>query len=329
MNVLLILTVSRGSKAFRGTLLVRFSLRDGPHARVTRLLTTAVQVDNRWVRAPRAEELWAAGCLQAALPGVVVGHHDRNLGAQHDFDLSHAGDVTFGAVEVTAAADSAYVELWKIVDGNMPWQDSGLAGGWKVYVRPGRKARNIKSLRAKLPPALQALEHAGRTVLHRHAPAGDLLHEAMQDLGVTWAYQAPTDFPGSIYVMPDLPADRASTFMADTGDALAAWIDAVMADPDQAHNLRKLAASAAPEKHLFLLVPAIVTTAPMPVTDVLMRGITPTRPPTLPAAVTHLWVTSDWRAGNGFRWDPTDGWLAFANDTTPLPVDQLAGCACS
>src|SRR6266508_4250910 len=237
MNVLLILTVSRGSKAFRGTLLVRFSLRDGPHARVTRLLTTAVQVDNRWVRAPRAEELWAAGCLQAALPGVVVGHHDRNLGAQHDFDLSHAGDVTFGAVEVTAAADSAYVELWKIVDGNMPWQDSGLAGGWKVYVRPGRKARNIKSLRAKLPPALQALEHAGRTVLHRHAPAGDLLHEAMQDLGVTWAYQAPTDFPGSIYVMPDLPADRASTFMADTGDALAAWIDAV--DPDVAAVCRE------------------------------------------------------------------------------------------
>jgi len=26
------------------------------------------------------EELWAAGCLQAALPGVVVGHHDRTCG---------------------------------------------------------------------------------------------------------------------------------------------------------------------------------------------------------------------------------------------------------
>jgi len=60
-----------------------------------------------------------------------------------------------------------------------------------------------------------------------------------------------------------------------------------------------------------------------------MRGIMPTRAPTLPAAVTHLWVMSDWQAGNGFRWSPTDGWLAFANDTTSLPVEQLAGCTCS
>jgi hypothetical protein len=281
------------------------------------------------VKAPRAEELWAAGCLQAALPGVVVGHHDRNLGPQHDFDLSRAGGVTFGAVEVTAAADGVYVESWKIVDSRALWQDSRLAGGWKVYVRPDRKARNVKAIQTKLPPALQALEHAGRTVVHRRAPAGDPLHDTMRQLGVTWAYQAPTNFAGSIYVMPDLPADRAGTFMPDTGDALPTWIDAVVTDPDQDHNLRKLASSGAPEKHLFLLVPGIVTTAPMSVTDVLMRGVTPARPPTLPAAVTHVWVMSDWRAGNGFRWDPTDGWLAFANDATPLAVDQLAGCTCS
>jgi hypothetical protein len=79
-------------------------------------------------------------------------------------------------------------------------------------VRPDRKARNVKSLRAKLPPALQALERAGISVLHRHAQAaGDPLHDTIRGLGVTWAYQARTDFPGSIYVMPDPPADRAST----------------------------------------------------------------------------------------------------------------------
>ena len=281
------------------------------------------------MNAPRPEELWAAGCIRAALANVVVGHHDRNIGPQHDFDLSRAGGTTFGAVEVTAAADSAYVESWKIVDSDARWQDSRLVGGWKVYVLPGRKARNVKALRAKLPPALQTLEHAGRTVVHRRALDGDPLHDTMRQLGVTWAYQAPTSFPGSIYVMPDLPTDRAGTFMADTGDALSAWIDAVVTDPGQEHNLRKLTSSGTPEKHLFLLVPGIVTTAPMSVTDVLMRGVTPTRPPTLPAAVTHVWVMSDWQAGNGFRWDPTEGWLAFPNDATPLTVDQIAECTCS
>lgn len=128
--------------------------------------------------------------------------------------------------------------------------------------------------------------------------------------------------------MPELPIDRAATFMADSGDALPAWVEDFVADPDQAHNLRKLAASPALEKHLFLLIPGIVTTAPMSVTDLLIRGITPTRPPKLPTSVTHVWVMSNWQAGSGFRWDPADGWLAFANDTPPMSLDQLAGCTC-
>lgn len=129
-------------------------------------------------------------------------------------------------------------------------------------------------------------------------------------------------------MMPDLPIDRAATFMAVSGDALPTWIEDVVADPDQAHNLRKLAASPALEKHLFLLVPAIVTTAPMSVTDLLIRGIAPARPPKLPPAVTHVWVMSDWQSGNGFRWDPADGWLAFANDAAPISLDRLTECAC-
>src|SRR5262249_21256090 len=155
---------------------------------------------------------------------------------------------------------------WVIIDGSSPWRDPRLAGGWKVYVRPTRKARNVKSLRKDLPPALQALEQASRTTLPRNSRSGDPLEDALRRLGVVWAYQAPTDFPGSIYVMPDLPLDRAATFTADSGDALPTWIEDIVADPGQEHNLRKLAASSAPERHLFLLVPGIVTTAPMSVT---------------------------------------------------------------
>lgn len=117
---------------------LRFST-DGFNVTTIRLLISPIKVENRLVTAPRAEELWVAGCLQATLSGVVIGHHDRNRGPQYDFDLCHASGVTFGAVEVTAAADSAYVESWIIIDGNSPWQDHRLTGGWKVYVRPTRK----------------------------------------------------------------------------------------------------------------------------------------------------------------------------------------------
>ena len=79
----------------------------------------------------RGDELWVAACVQAALPGVTVGQHDDNtIPSAHDLDLGIGGDRTFGAMEITAAADPELIESWKLLnnrDGR--WIVPELVGG--------------------------------------------------------------------------------------------------------------------------------------------------------------------------------------------------------
>lgn len=58
----------------------------------------------------------------------------------HDFDLVRDGQ-RFAAVEVTAAADAASIELWKLLNGGGRWIQGGLAGGWMVSLIPTSRAR--------------------------------------------------------------------------------------------------------------------------------------------------------------------------------------------
>jgi len=62
-----------------------------------------------------------------------------------------------------------------------------------------------------------------------------------------------------------------------------------LAKPSQAHNVRKLAASGARERHVFVLVPGF-TSAPA-VIDLLIAvdAPLPTITPVLPSEVTHVW----------------------------------------
>jgi hypothetical protein len=84
------------------------------------------------------------------------------------------------------------------------------------------------------------------------------------------------------------------------------------ARPDQAHNLAKLAASGAEERHLFVIVPAFAE-APFAVADLLMRDEAPIPEADLglPPEVTHVWAASTWSSGWGVRWAPDSGWSRF------------------
>jgi hypothetical protein len=112
----------------------------------------------------RGEELWAAGCVQAVLPGVAVGQHDDNTTpSAHDLYLSVGGGRTFGAMEI--AADPEIIESWKLLNGrDERWIVPKLIGGWWVHLRP---AARVKRLLKELPALLHALEKDGITNLHR------------------------------------------------------------------------------------------------------------------------------------------------------------------
>ncbi|MEV7090273.1 hypothetical protein AB0O07_31065 [Streptomyces sp. NPDC093085] len=257
----------------------------------------------------RSEEQWVRACLQQALPDVeVLVHDDGSRPGMHDFDLVREG-LRFAALEVTAAADAASLELWKLINGGATWIREELAGGWMVSLAPTARAKRIRS---ELPRLLASLEAMGVPQISEvHSPTEDLV-ERVERLGIISAYQSPTDFPGSVYFTISLPPERSGGWVPDTGDAFSQWVSNWLSEPSQSDNLGKLRRSGAVERHLFLLLPGF-TTAPFEALDPLMRpdGPLPTLPPQLPKEITHLWAMSSWNTGDGFRWSPSAGWTRF------------------
>jgi hypothetical protein len=275
----------------------------------------------------RGEELWAAGCVQAALPGVTVGQHDDNsTPSAHDLDLSVGGGRTFGAMEITAAAAPELVESWKLLNGqDERWIVPELVGGWSIHIRPDAR---VKRLLQELPRLLQALEKDGITTIPGPAERNDLNTKA-DELGVVSAFQGGTAFPGSVYVTPDIPLERLAGMVPSTGDALSEWVAEWIMEPSRADNLDKLRRSAARERHLFVIVPAFATPALFAVTDLLARtdAPLPTASPVLPPEVTHIWIMGTLASGHGFRWSPDHGWERFEKVTVVAP-STIVRCTC-
>lgn len=272
-------------------------------SRRTQSLTLRAQVwsyPQRVAREPNEED-WVAACIEAAFPGVTVRlHDDGTRPGMHDLDLIRDDGSIFGACEVTAAADSASIELWNIVNGNGRWIEPNLAGGWMLVLSPRTRARRLLK---EMPQLLQRLE-ADR----KDASARDRL----EALGVLEASQSGTDFPGSVYFTVERAPEFTGGAVPDTGDELLAWFEDWVTHSEHEHNLEKLRRSGRSERHLFVLLPGF-TTAPFTASDPLMRhdGPLPSLAPTLPTGLTHVWLMSTWTTGAIFHWN-TECWQRFA-----------------
>ena len=98
----------------------------------------------------RDEELWAAACIEAALPGVVARQHDDGSRASmHDLDLFRGLD-RFGACEITSVADPESIALWKLMNGRRArWIEPDLQGGWMLSLSPACRAKKLKAWPAR------------------------------------------------------------------------------------------------------------------------------------------------------------------------------------
>lgn len=258
---------------------------------------------------PRPEEVWAAAMVSAALCAEVRHHDDGSSDSQYDLDIIRPG-FPVAAAEVVAAADSASIELWKLMNGgDGRWLIRNLRGGWMVTVMATARYRR---LRAELPALLAKLEEAGLTALPG-AAGGAGLDRVARDLQVASAWQGDTSFPGSVYLSIELPSERSGGIVSESGDPLSKWLGEFLREPGQADVLSKLRRSGADQRHAFVLLPGF-STAPFPVTDILMRSdaALPSRAPDLPAEITHLWAVSTWNSGDGMRWAPEVGWRRFS-----------------
>lgn len=130
---------------------------------------------------------------------------------------------------------------------------------------------------------------------------------------MTDAFQCGTEFPGSIYVYPELPPDRASGFVPSNGDALADWLSEFLCSPAREDVRRKLAFSEASETHVFVIVPGLVADAPFAVLDLVMGDDSPLPviDPVCPDEITDAWAATGAPTGTCFRWSRSLGWLRF------------------
>src|SRR5205823_3643166 len=132
------------------------------------------------------------------------------------------------------------------------------------------------------------LEAAGVTGLRPGPGAANGIDMAAHELGVTSMHQSDTDFPGSIYIELQQPADRTRGVVADTGDALATWIGDYLQSEHLAVVCIKLRRPGALERHAFVMLPAFAEPV-FAVVDLLMRqdAPLPRSEPALPSEVTH------------------------------------------
>ena len=262
----------------------------------------------------RGEEEWARQLIARQLGVPVEQHDDGSRPGMHDLDIVH--DDRRAAVEVTGAVDQAATELWRVAYRDGRWVEPSLVGGWSVHVDPSAPRRQGQTLRRDLPVLLGLFERAG-AVAFPTAETVARFEPLAQALGVVSANQGGTDYPGSIYVTPEVPAERRAGFAQGTGDALAEWVGVFLRADARADVLAKLARSGFDERHVFIVVGTEPGLA-FSVVDHLIRNDapTPTVAPDLPVEVTDAWVASVWDAGRGFRWSPGGGWQTF-DKTTP------------
>jgi hypothetical protein len=227
----------------------------------------------------------------------------------HDLNIVYP-DRPHGAMEVTAAGDPEMISFGRNVPPGR-WQESSLAGGWGVNVVP---ASRVKDLRTQLPPLLRELESRGISSYHAERTPGVPGERDFRRLGVVHAFQGGTDYPGSIYLMPELPVERSGGYVPSTGDPLAKWLGEFLNAPERNDVRQKLSDSGAVETHAFVLVPGLVADAPFAVLDLVITDAAPppTVAPDLPNEITDVWAASPGSTGTIFRWAPESGWATFA-----------------
>jgi hypothetical protein len=268
------------------------------------------------MKALKPEEEWARGIISQTLSVPVEQHDDGSRDGMHDLWILYP-DRPAAAAEITAAADAESMRLSRLISDKGRWLVPGLRGGWFVWVDPSRLP---KRLFKELLALLFDLEEAGETYVdvEPENAAGRRWDARAHDLGITSLRQGDTDYPGSVYVEPDVPRERSAGFVAPTGDAIAAWIGDFLR-LDRPRVLPKLARSGASERHAFVLVP-LFATAPFGVSELLMGSQTrmPIAQPQLPVETTHVWVVGTAYDVAGFYWAPDSGWSSFRTPPAPL-----------
>jgi hypothetical protein len=227
------------------------------------------------------------------------------------FDLRvGSADRPSHAIEVTAAIDELFTKTWNTGPAKGP-MSPGIPDDWMIEIRPGT---DIKRLHRDLPRVLVAIAALGAKqvvvdVMLKHGSPE--LFRQLDGLGVAHVHRTPSLEPGKIHFT--MPGQGGA--IDSNGAHLPEWIEKFLRDARRADVLRKLGATPARHREVFVWV--TLTGAPWSVvsylTDLTRTEFSlPTRVPDLPNPLTGVWLAATLRFGDpiGVYWNGTE-WQAF------------------
>jgi hypothetical protein len=223
--------------------------------------------------------------IEAAFPGARLQFRDDQSHGEHDFDLMYASGER-GVVEATASVNRERTETEAALrkKGHFVAR-SASKKDWLIFL--GLKP-NINRVRAEVDRYLAAIEAAGLDRFHSatHADEWPSVHRIQTDLGVEAGGHVSWKNPAI-----GINSGAHGGVVSAQHGAEAAEREARKRD-----NRRKLAASGAAHRHLFVLLDMGNTRAWIAVRDL----DPPDSPPPLPSEVTDIWAAASTGRGTGY-----------------------------
>lgn len=255
----------------------------------------------------RPDEVAAKRIIEIRFRGRVRLEHADKLGGV-DY-ITSDGKI---AVEVTRVTDG---DVKKGRDALKRTREKNVSGPplracWPVIIP--EKLRGQNTIRQRLYPMLVDLEAAGETRFDQQQAALHVLQKGpLTDLylpllraGVEVAEAVP-HAAGSEHVHKVIVSPGGGGSASGSDDALERLTDALRAKTD---NPKKLAASGAEERHLFVWIDGDTPFAiERPLSHEPLDGTEeyfglPSGAPDIDPAITHLWIVHE-RSGRGWYWD--------------------------
>ena len=211
------------------------------------------------------------------------------------------------AIEVTGAVDRKFAQTWNSGPAKGPKQWP-LVGDWAVQLEI---RADLKAIDEQLPFVLQRLEsqnfEGGLPVDHLLRRHDRATWDLLNGLGIDFVTCFRSSGSGEV----TFAMAGQGGVIDSSGASLPGWVTAWLRAPGQNDILKKLAATTAPERHVF--IPVDLHGAGWPVESYLLtwhgERRLPSDPPDLPEPVTAVWLAST-MADQGVRWDG-QRWSSF------------------
>jgi hypothetical protein len=247
-----------------------------------------------------------AGLIIARYTGAsVVIQDDGSQDRMPDIRIDYP-DRFSAYVEVVSDIDRSYAALVRrVADPRSNWTSRNLSYAWVLTVSTDCR---VDALEPRVIELVAALEASGlgpaSGILDLSTPLTHPVAE-LHDMGVVDArsHGAVKGELGSIRLV----AEGIESPYSTNWQLVGAWIEDMLASPDLDDVRKKLAATGAEERHVFL---GVTFSSPGEVFFALQRGKGLPLPTTLPSEITHLWLmraTSP--GGRCLHWTPNEGWI--------------------